>query len=98
MSIAAIMVHVDVERDCEQRVQFALDLADRFQAALIGVAGLPLRPAFAAGGVVIYREPTQMTMPPRRPASKRWERSSASRGRLSGVWNGAPLLNYQATL
>ena len=59
MSIAAIMVHVDVERDCEQRVQFALDLADRFQAALIGVAGLPLRPAFAAGGVVIYREPTQ---------------------------------------
>ena len=28
MSIAAIMVHVDVERDCEQRVQFALDLAD----------------------------------------------------------------------
>ena len=55
MSIAAIMVHVDVERDCEQRVQFALDLADRFQAALIGVAGLPLRPAFAAGGVVICR-------------------------------------------
>src|SRR6185312_15533414 len=59
MSIAAIMVHVDIERDCEQRVQFALDLADRFQTALIGVAGLPLRPAFAAGGVVVYREPTQ---------------------------------------
>src|SRR4249919_1667107 len=59
MSIAAIMVHVDVERDCEQRVQFALDLAARFEAALIGAAGLPLRPAFAAGGVGIYREPTQ---------------------------------------
>ena len=59
MSIAAIMVHVDVERDCEQRVQFALDLAARFEAALIGAAGLPLRPAFAAGGVVIYREPNQ---------------------------------------
>jgi len=59
MSIAAILVHVDVERDCEQRVQFALDLAARFEAALIGAAGLPLRPAFAAGGVVIYREPTQ---------------------------------------
>lgn len=59
MSVAAIMVHVDVERDCEQRVQFALALADRFQAALIGVAGLPLRPAFAAGGVVVYREPTE---------------------------------------
>jgi mono/diheme cytochrome c family protein len=25
-------------------------------------------------------------------------RCHASRGRLSGVWNGAPLLNYQATL
>ena len=97
MSIAAIMVHVDVERDCEQRVQFALDLAARFEAALIGVAGLPLRPAFAAGGVVIYREPTRMTMPPRRPAS-RDGKEFASRGRLSGVWNGAPLLNYQATL
>ena len=59
MSIAAIMVHLDAERDCEQRVQVALDLADRFQATLIGVAGLSLRPAFAAGGVVVYGEPTQ---------------------------------------
>ena len=33
----------DSERDWEQRVQLALDLADRFQAALIGVAGLALR-------------------------------------------------------
>ena len=95
MSIAAIMVHVDVERDCEQRVQFALDLADRFQAALIGVAGLPLRPAFAAGGVVIYREPTQDDYAPRRPASRRWERSSAFRASISSRWNGAPLLNYR---
>jgi len=53
------MVHLDVERDCEQRVQLALALADRFQAALIGVAGLALRPAFAAGGVVVYCQPTE---------------------------------------
>lgn len=59
MSFAAMMVHLDVERDCEQRVQLALDLADRFQAALIGVAGLPLRPVFAAGGVVVYGEPSE---------------------------------------
>ena len=59
MSFTTMMVHVDVERDCEQRVQLALALADRFQAALIGVAGLTLRPAFAAGGVVIYHEPTE---------------------------------------
>ena len=59
MSFTTMMVHVDVERDSEQRVQLALALADRFQAALIGVAGLALRPAFAAGGVVVYHEPTE---------------------------------------
>jgi hypothetical protein len=59
MSFITMMVYVDVERDCEQRVQLALALADRFQAALIGVAGLALRPAFAAGGVVVYQEPTE---------------------------------------
>ncbi len=59
MSFAAMMVHVDLERDSEQRIQLALDLAERFEAALIGVAGLALRPAFAAGGVVVYAEPTK---------------------------------------
>jgi nucleotide-binding universal stress UspA family protein len=59
MSFATMMVHLDVERDCEQRVQLALDLADRFQAALIGIAGLALRPAFAAGGIVVYGELTE---------------------------------------
>jgi hypothetical protein len=59
MSFAAMMVHLDVERDCEQRVQLALDLAHRFEAALIGIAGLPLRPAFSAGGIVVYGEPSE---------------------------------------
>jgi nucleotide-binding universal stress UspA family protein len=58
-SFATMMVHVDVARDCEQRVQLALALAHRFEANLIGVAGMPLRPAFAAGGVVVYHEPTE---------------------------------------
>ena len=51
MSFTTMMVHVDVERDCEQRVQLALALADRFQAALIGVAGCALWPAFMAGDI-----------------------------------------------
>jgi nucleotide-binding universal stress UspA family protein len=59
MSLAAVMVHVDVERDSEQRVQVALHLADRFRATLIGVAGMALRPAFSAGGVVVYADPTE---------------------------------------
>src|SRR5215472_18611433 len=59
VSFTTMMVHVDVERGCEQRVQLALALADRFQAALIGVAGLAMQPAFAAGGVVVYCQPTE---------------------------------------
>ena len=59
MSFAALMVHVDVERDSEQRVQLALGLANRFRSTLIGVAGFALRPAFAAGAIVVYSEPTR---------------------------------------
>ena len=58
-SFATMMVHVDVARDCEQRIQLALALAHRFEATLIGVAGLPLHPSFAAGGVVLYHEPSE---------------------------------------
>jgi nucleotide-binding universal stress UspA family protein len=59
MSLAAIMVHVDSERDCEPRIQLALALAEQFGVALIGIAGLALRPTFAAGGVAIYTDPTE---------------------------------------
>jgi nucleotide-binding universal stress UspA family protein len=57
MSYEALMVHLDAERDSESRVQVALALAHRFQAALIGIAGLALRPRFAAGGIAVYSEP-----------------------------------------
>src|SRR5262245_23204707 len=58
MSFAAMMVHIETEHDCEQRIQLALALADRFQSALIGVAGLSPRPRLSGGPVVIYSEPT----------------------------------------
>jgi nucleotide-binding universal stress UspA family protein len=51
------MVHVDSERDSTARVQTALGLADRFQAALIGVAGLAPRPALIAGSVAVLTDP-----------------------------------------
>lgn len=57
MSYEALMVHLDAETDSESRVQVALSLAHRFQAALIGVAGLALRPRFVAGGIAVYSEP-----------------------------------------
>lgn len=56
MSLAAVMVHVDAERDSTARMQTALRLADRFRAALIGVAGLAPRATLVAGGVAILAD------------------------------------------
>ena len=50
-SFAAVMVHVDIEHDSERRVELAIGMADRFQAALVGIAGCALWPAFMAGDV-----------------------------------------------
>ena len=55
LSFAALMVHDDVEHDSEQRVELAIGLADRFQAAVIGVAGCALWPAFMAGDVELSK-------------------------------------------
>ena len=53
MSYAALMVHVDIEPYSDQRILLAVDLAERFHAALIAVAGWAPRPAFTAEGVII---------------------------------------------
>jgi hypothetical protein len=50
-ALAALMVHVDMDHDSEQTVELAIALAERFQAALIGVAGCALWPAFMTGDV-----------------------------------------------
>ena len=51
MSFSTMVVHVDVEHDSDQRVELAIDLADRFQAALVGIAGCALWPTFMAGDI-----------------------------------------------
>ena len=43
MPLAAIMVHVDFDKQAEDRIAVAAGLAQRFNALLIGVAGWPLR-------------------------------------------------------
>lgn len=53
MAYAALMVYVDVDRYPDRRIRLCVDLAERFHAALIGVAGWAPRPAFVAEGVVI---------------------------------------------
>lgn len=43
MAFASIMVHVDFDEQAQERIGVAADLALRFNALLIGVAGWPLR-------------------------------------------------------
>ena len=61
MTFASIMVHVDFDEQVEERVDIAAGLASRFNAALIGVAGWPLRQS----GVL---EPSGVEFPPREEA------------------------------
>jgi nucleotide-binding universal stress UspA family protein len=48
MSYAAVMVYFDASAQAQARLRLAAGLADRFQAALIGVAGLPNLPPYSA--------------------------------------------------
>jgi nucleotide-binding universal stress UspA family protein len=58
-SLATIMVYVEGEHHSEPRLQLALGLAERFQSTLIGIAGLAQGPAFVAGSIAVYTEPTR---------------------------------------
>jgi nucleotide-binding universal stress UspA family protein len=46
MSYAALMVYFDATPDAQARLRLAVDLTDRFHAALIGIAAPPHLPAF----------------------------------------------------
>jgi len=50
MSYAALMVHMDATPNSGKRARLAADLADRFQSALIGVAGRTYLPNVLADG------------------------------------------------
>jgi nucleotide-binding universal stress UspA family protein len=51
MSYAALMVYFDASAQAQARLRLAAGLADRFQAALIGVAGLPNLPPYSANAM-----------------------------------------------
>lgn len=53
MSYATLMVYVDADGAPEQRVRLAASLVDKFNATLIGLSALGVRPPFVAEGVVI---------------------------------------------
>jgi nucleotide-binding universal stress UspA family protein len=53
MSYAALMVYVDVDGVPEQRVRIASELAEKFNAALIGCSARAVPPLFVSEGVII---------------------------------------------
>ena len=53
MSYAALMVHFDAAPSAYRRIHLAVDLANRFEAALIGIAGRSYVPTLMAEGLEI---------------------------------------------
>jgi nucleotide-binding universal stress UspA family protein len=53
MTIANVMVYVDVAQQAEGQVRVARSLAARFDATLTGVSALAVKPSFVAEGVII---------------------------------------------
>jgi nucleotide-binding universal stress UspA family protein len=71
VSYAALMVHVGTERDWNGRVAVATELAVRFDAALIGVAGWLASPAFAINDASASANPE--------PPGADWRNAEAAR-------------------
>ena len=57
MSYVSLMVHVDADRELGGRIGIAADLADRFHARLIGVAGWAPMSVFLAQEALINPAP-----------------------------------------
>jgi nucleotide-binding universal stress UspA family protein len=53
MTIATVLVYVDVAQQAEAQVHVARSIAARFDATLIGVSALAVKPSFVAEGVII---------------------------------------------
>ena len=56
MPYAALMVHFDAAPSAHRRVHLAVHLANRFQAAMIGIAGRSYVPTLMAEGLTIDSE------------------------------------------
>ena len=63
MSLAVLMVHFDGKPAAYRRLRLAADLANRFEAALIGIAGRSYLPSFLAdGNTALQKEDEQEEM------------------------------------
>jgi nucleotide-binding universal stress UspA family protein len=58
MSLASIMVHVELAEPRDDRIRLAAGLALRFHSTLIGITAWEPRPPLTYGGVVVDSDPT----------------------------------------
>jgi nucleotide-binding universal stress UspA family protein len=63
MPYKTILIHVDAEGECSRRIATAVDLAKRWNAALIGVGGWTPGMGFADEVAVIDEDPVQNQIP-----------------------------------
>jgi hypothetical protein len=59
MSLATLMVHVDIAEPHDDRIRLAAGLSSRFASTLIGATAWEPRPPLMYGGVVVDTEPTE---------------------------------------
>jgi nucleotide-binding universal stress UspA family protein len=88
MSYATLLVYVDAAEDADTAVRVAAELADRFNATLIGLCALEGRPQFVTEGVVLP-DAVQADIKEMRVklADKGvWFRSIAATGRRKAEW------------
>jgi nucleotide-binding universal stress UspA family protein len=59
MTTASVMVHVEVEAPCDDRIKLAAGVASRFHGTLTGVTAWEPRPPLTYGGVIVDSTPTE---------------------------------------
>ncbi len=88
MSYTTLLVYVDALATAEEPVRIAADLADKFNATLIGMSALEVRPQFVTDGVVL-QDLVEADMKERRAklaAKGSWFRDVAGADRRKVEW------------
>jgi len=100
MSYAVLMAYIEADSMPEQRVRLAASLADKFNATLIGLSALAIRPLFLAEGVAV-QEVTETDIGEMRAklaAKGDWFRSIAGADHRRLEWRptleGRPVLGF----
>jgi nucleotide-binding universal stress UspA family protein len=89
MSYHSLMTYVDADRAPEQRIRLAANLADKFNASLIGISALAIQPPVVSVGGVITPEVIHLgieTITGVLTERGKWFRSVATGGQRNVEW------------